>query len=426
MKWSSSKIVPWLAVATAQQARSHSIFTTLFVDEVSQGDGTCVRMNPSPEHCTDPIPDLASKDMACGIGGGTPVAFTCPAAAGSKLTFQWRLWANAEKPGVIDKSHMGPCAIYAKHLDSMDTGTAAGDGWIKLWHEGYDSASGKWCTEKLIDNEGLLSINLPAGLTAGNWLFRPELLALQNVAQNDPQFYVGCAQVFVESSVTEPLDVPAKYKVSIPGHVEQGHPSTTFDVWNPKFPYTMPGPDVFVVPAPPATASSGGRGATSNSTPVMKQSAGQIPAKAISKNANWVGFEVPSFTNEDGCWKATENCWQQCEACYADAPVTGNANCQVFEEKCTGLNAACEAGNFRGPKNAGAKLQSADPAPPEWFPPAVNEGAGTGGGASDGGDDGEEGNDDDEENAVVVTPPAAAVTVTVTVTAHASRATGSA
>lgn len=66
MKWSHTKSAFALAVAAAQQALAHSIFTTLFVNEVSQGDGTCVRMNPSPQKCTDPIHDLASEDMACG------------------------------------------------------------------------------------------------------------------------------------------------------------------------------------------------------------------------------------------------------------------------------------------------------------------------------------------------------------------------
>ncbi|KXJ92253.1 glycosyl hydrolase family 61-domain-containing protein [Microdochium bolleyi] len=430
MKWSQNIAVIAAAVAT-QQASAHSIFTTLFVNEVSQGDATCVRMNPSPGTCTNPVPDLQGEDMACGIGGSKAVAFTCPAPAGSKLTFQWRLWANAEQPGVIDKSHMGPCAVYAKYLGSSSTASAAaGGGWIKLWHEGYDSAAGKWCTEKLIDNNGLLSIDLAPGLTAGNWLFRPELLALQNTAQGDPQFYVGCAQVFVESTVKEPLKVPDKYQVSIPGHVSYGHPSTTFDVWNPKFPYTMPGPEVYAVPSP---ANPGGGGARGGDAVVVTQTAGKFPDAAIARNGNWAGFEVPAFSDEMGCWRATEDCWKQCEACYAEAPVTGNGNCVVFEGKCTKLNAQCEGGQFKGPQGAGVRLESADPPPPEWFPPAVNAGQGTGSGS--GGSGGGGGGGGGGDNVVVEHPPPPvsapvsggdghAVTVTVTVTARAPQPTG--
>lgn len=41
--------------------------------------------------------------MILGANGQDAVAFTCPAPAGGKLTFQFRLWANAEEPGVLDK-----------------------------------------------------------------------------------------------------------------------------------------------------------------------------------------------------------------------------------------------------------------------------------------------------------------------------------
>ena len=49
---------------------------------------------------------VRSADTCCmilGAHGQDAVAFTCPAPAGGKLTFQFRLWANAEEPGVLDK-----------------------------------------------------------------------------------------------------------------------------------------------------------------------------------------------------------------------------------------------------------------------------------------------------------------------------------
>ena len=50
----------------SQIVAAHTVFTTLFVDDVSQGDGTCVRMPSNPSTATFPINDLASDDMACG------------------------------------------------------------------------------------------------------------------------------------------------------------------------------------------------------------------------------------------------------------------------------------------------------------------------------------------------------------------------
>ncbi|OTB20065.1 glycoside hydrolase family 61 protein [Daldinia sp. EC12] len=348
---------------------AHTIFTTLFINDVSQGDGTCVRMNMDPQHCTDPIAGLDSDDMACGVDGEKSVAFTCPAPAGGKLTFEWRTWADAEQPGSIDISHKGPCAVYAKQVKDMDTGSAAGPGWIKLWEEGYDESSGKWCTEKLIDNNGLMSIDIPKSLPGGSWLFRPELLALHQADKGDPQFYTGCAQVFIKSEKTAPLNVPAEYSVSIPGYVEAGQPAVTFNIYQPKFPYPMPGPKVYK-PAESKKAAAFTLASTSSKT--QKQTEGEIPSDYLIKNANWVGVEVSSYSTEDGCWKASEECYSQANGCYESAPPTGSANCRTWESKCDGISAACSAGDFNGPPNKGQKLQNEDPAPPENIPATID------------------------------------------------------
>lgn len=50
----------------AAVAHAHTIFTTLYVNDVSQGDGTCVRMSDTPSTCTSPVSSITSDDMACG------------------------------------------------------------------------------------------------------------------------------------------------------------------------------------------------------------------------------------------------------------------------------------------------------------------------------------------------------------------------
>ncbi|CAJ2513514.1 Uu.00g016330.m01.CDS01 [Anthostomella pinea] len=354
-----------IAAILASVVDAHTIFTTLFIDDVSQGDGTCVRMNMDPQQCTSPVSSLSSDDMACGASGEQPVAFACPAPASQKLTFQWRTWADAEQPGALDPSHKGPCAIYAKQVQDMTSTSAAGPGWIKLWDEGYDASAGKWCTEKLIANHGLLSFDTPEALPAGTWLFRPELLALHNAVQGDPQFYVGCAQVFVESSNTAPLAAPDDRSVSIPGHVQAGDPGLTFNIYAPKFPYTMPGPQVYVPPVPKTTISTSG-------AKVLQQTEGVVPANYLIKNANWVGTELADYATEDGCWNASEACWDQAAVCYDSAPPSGSANCRVWETKCEGIQQDCSAGNFVGPPNKGQKLVSQEPASPPNLPDARN------------------------------------------------------
>ncbi|KAH8166749.1 hypothetical protein CIB48_g1481 [Xylaria polymorpha] len=355
-----------MVVGLATYASAHTVLTTLLIDGTSQGDGTCVRMPRDPDTCTSPIGDIIGNDMACGVDGQTAAAFTCPAPAGGKLTFVFREWADAEQPGSIDKSHKGPCAIYAKQVHNMATDEAAGPGWIKLWDEGYDATTKKWCTEKLIENKGLLSFAIPKGLPAGYWLFRPELLALHEADKGDPQFYVGCAQVFVQSSNRAALKVPTDRMVGIPGHVRANNAGLTFNIYAPSFPYPLPGPKAFTVPLP----KSGEVDTTGPSVP--RQTQGVIPSNYIVKNANWIGVEVPDYKDESGCWASSENCWEQAGACYDAASPTGDAGCYAWESKCYEIQDACDAGNFRGPPNKGKKLTVREPGLPASIPPPVN------------------------------------------------------
>ena len=66
--------------------------------------------------------------------------------------------------------------------------------------------------------------------------------------------------------------------------------------------------------------------------------------------------------------------WEQADACYDDAPPSGNENCRVWESKCEGINDACEAGNYQGPPDRGARLESQEPSVPARIPNPVNEG----------------------------------------------------
>lgn len=265
------------------------------------------------------------------------------------------------QPGAIDISHKGPCAVYAKQLDGGNS--AAGPGWFKIWEEGYDEAAGKWCTEKLIANDGLLSVSVPEGLPTGSYLFRPELLALHEADKGDPQMYVGCSQVRVRGSNAGTLQVPAEYSVSIPGYVKAGEPSVSFNIYQPKWPYPMPGPKVFVPAATSGKPSKAAKVALALAADGQTTDTETMPDNCLLLNANWCGVEVPSYTTEAGCWASSEDCWTQTDACYESAPPTGSKNCEVWENKCQGIVDACSAGKFQGPPNKGAKLQTREPAP---------------------------------------------------------------
>jgi len=246
-----------LAASPISVARAHGVFSTIFIDGTSQGDRKCLRTSFTIDQITSPITDLDSADMACGIAGQTPADDTCNIKPGAKLSFEFRLWASGTPPGTIDPSHLGPMVIYAKQVKgSADDPT--GPGWFKLWDYGYDEASSTWATEKLIANDGIVSVQIPTSMATGPYLIRPEIIALHNLAAGPAQFYVGCAQISVLASggsskakANDGNDIPADKMVSIPGYIKASDPAVNFNSHPdaPKhFPYLLGGPEVYEFP----------------------------------------------------------------------------------------------------------------------------------------------------------------------------------
>src|ERR1700760_1824403 len=100
-----------------------------------------------------------------------------------------------------------------KKVDSAIQDSPTGDGWFKIWDQGYDESAKQWCTTKLINNGGFLTIKIPDGLAGGNYLIRGEVVSLHRVpAANSPQYYVGCSQIFLQSNGNQ---IPAS-TVAIP------------------------------------------------------------------------------------------------------------------------------------------------------------------------------------------------------------------
>lgn len=260
----------------------------------------------------------------------------------------------------------------------MENDPAQGSGWFKFWDMGYDETAKQWCTEKLIANKGLLSVDLPATLPAGYYLVRPELLALHEAQVGDPQFYHGCAQIFIKEGPAADLQIPDKYKCSIPGHVKQGEPAVTFNVYNNKgTKYTMPGPPVYAPPAPSVAGSagsaSGAKAALAAAAPMVKvQNDGIIPADCLIKNGNWCGVEVASYSGEAACYRAAEDCYDQQGACYDSSGPTGSPNCEVWGRKCDAIQATCRSGkSASGPPNKGQKLKAEEPPAPGPIPSMI-------------------------------------------------------
>jgi len=328
-------------LALVAGATAHTVMSEIYIDGQGMGSGTCVRAPLDPVGAVDPVIDLGSKDMACGKDGTQPVARTCPITGGHQISFEYRQWPEDYSRGPLDMGHMGPCSVYLKKVDDATKDTAAGDGWFKLWDEGYDESSGKWCTQKMIGNAGRISVTIPDSLAGGDYLVRPELLALHNIAvKNQPEYYIGCAQVFLESTGS----AGPESTVSIPGYTSMSDPGNQYNAFDkPLKPFTIPGPKVY---------KSVDSGASMKS---QKQVNGAMPSDCVLSNGNWCAKELPDYNDEEGCWVADKSCWAQLDTCYDDASSAGSENCKVWEKKCKDNQQTCYNGGS-GPANKGKNI----------------------------------------------------------------------
>ena len=159
----------------------------------------------------------------------------------------------------------------------------------------------------MIANNGRLSVKIPSDIQGGYYLVRPELLALHQANWNPPipQFYTGCAQVFLTSSGSAtPGDT-----VSIPGYVDMSNPAMSYNIYQVPLPLPYPaiGPPVYV-------STSSKRDVEVRDVKVrdvevrdvevraVQQIEGLKPAGCVLDMGNWCGIELGNYSTANGCW----------------------------------------------------------------------------------------------------------------------------
>ncbi|KAI5807271.1 family 61 glycoside hydrolase [Peziza echinospora] len=328
-------IIPTVAaiLASSSIVSAHHMITNMIINGVDQGLGKCLRIPPT----TSPVTNINSDDMACNVGGLTPVARSCEIDAGSSLTFIWRSWPDGSVPGSLDASHQGPCAVYLRKVSDINTSNAAGGGWFKIFEDGY--RDGKFCSQRIIDSGGRMTVTIPRDIPGGAYLIRGEQLALHQAQDlGGAQWYIGCGQLVISSTGGD--FYPGW--VRIPGHVKADDPGVLYNYWVPKRPHSE-----YVIPGPPVHIPVGG-----GTRPVEHRTEPGNWSDCVATNANWCGKPVPSFTDEASCYRASQVCWTQLDACYRSAPATGSAGCHSYESVCSRYQRQCQtcgaARNCRG------------------------------------------------------------------------------
>jgi len=210
-------------------------------------EGNCIR----PHRSSEPEAPLATKDntngwfsdnQACGWlpEGDSSAPAKCPINAGSNINVRWRHSFVTPETDIVEASHAGPCIAYLAKSDS-----SRGKVWFKIWEDGYDASTQKFCVDKLRENQGIMTIPIPSDLASGNYLLRVEIIALHEANRDGgAQPYVHCAELTI-NSVNGGSSVGPASLVAFPGAYSLA--DVKFDVYqSPKFTsYPIPGPAVY-------------------------------------------------------------------------------------------------------------------------------------------------------------------------------------
>jgi len=171
---------------------------------------------------------VTDPKMRC--NGGTSATLNATAAPGDTVKAIWNQWTHSQGPIMV---WLYKCAGAFSACDG------SGAGWFKFDEAGFNGGSGVfldtekpsgWEIAKLVGGGKGWTSTLPAGLAAGNYLLRHELLALHQA--NAPQFYPQCAQLIITGSGTASPD--ASYKTAIPGYAKQSDPNIKVSGIRPK------------------------------------------------------------------------------------------------------------------------------------------------------------------------------------------------
>lgn len=260
--------------AAAKMANAHATVFAVWINGEDQGLGNSesgyIRSPPS----NSPVTDVTSKDMTCNVNGDKATAKTLTVKGGDKVTFEWHHNSRDAGDDIIASSHQGPVMTYIAPTKKG----SAGSGWVKLAEEGYHKDTDKWAVDNLIANKGKHSVTIPDGLEAGEYLLRPEIIALhEGNREGGAQFYMECVQVKVTGGGSTALPEG----VSIPGAYKADDKGVLFDIYSGVDSYPIPGPAVW------DGASSGSSSGSSSATPTQEATITAAPStqQAVVTNA---------------------------------------------------------------------------------------------------------------------------------------------
>lgn len=216
---------------------AHTYLSSISVNGNWLPEGDCLRpyRSSAKEY---PIASVLASDMTCGWlpDASRPANRKCAVAAGSTVGLQWHHTSTAASDQIVAASHQGPCIVYmAKSSDGQ------GPVWFKIFEEGYNPSTRKWCVDRLRENGGKMSVVIPNDIEPGNYLLRGEIIALhEGFKLNGAQMYVLCAELTVSGTGRA-----RPSGVSFPGAYQPTDPGVKFDLYQSYSSYPIPGPALY-------------------------------------------------------------------------------------------------------------------------------------------------------------------------------------
>lgn len=272
--------------ATAKLAAAHATVFAVWINGEDQGlgntDNGYIRSPPN----NNPVQDVQSTDMTCNVNGDQPAAKTLEVAAGDKVTFEWHHNSRDASDNIIASSHEGPVMVYMAPTEKG----ASGSNWVKIAEDGYND--GTWAVDKLRQNDGKHSVTVP-DVPAGNYLFRPEIIALHSASsEGGAQFYMECVQFKVTSDGSKTLPEG----VNIPGTYSADDPGILFNLYGDFTSYQIPGPDVWSGASSGSSSGSSGSGSSSGSS--SGSGSGSTGAKSSAASTTAAPTAAPTQTQQ--------------------------------------------------------------------------------------------------------------------------------
>ncbi|THU75964.1 hypothetical protein K435DRAFT_787429 [Dendrothele bispora CBS 962.96] len=212
-----------------------------------------------------PVKGADNPDLFCGLGSKV-ASDVADANPGDTIGVKWVGGSTGQGNWI---HNVGPMFTYMASCGDTPCNeyTSTDAKWFKIEQIARTSDGGPWAQAALTDpSTNVVNIQLPSTLEPGNYLFRHEVLSLQNgVAMGGAEFYPSCTQLKVGGSGTggpendELVSLPGAYHDDDPGIYDP-------NVYDPSAPYTFPGPPVakFAADGSSSSGSSGSSGGSSS------------------------------------------------------------------------------------------------------------------------------------------------------------------